>query len=118
MKDFSEINRMTLYEYEMRMTAYRLQQADREYNIHLLAWESWNVQAMKKQGKHKRVPVFGTFKQFYDYEGRVKDILSGNSEKTNLPDKKRKLARLLKKQKERRLNNAEPERAGGIERSR
>ncbi len=72
MRDFPEIRRMTLYEYNMRMKAFRLQQVDRDYDLHLLAWESWNVQAMKKQGKNKTVPVFKTFKQFFDYEARLK----------------------------------------------
>lgn len=104
MMDFAEINRMTLYEYEMRMTAYRLKQADLEYAIHLLAWESWNVQAMKKQGKHKRIPVFKKFRQFFDYEGRVKAILRGEDGRRNgmAAGRKKEIAGLLKKQKERR----------------
>lgn len=81
MVDFREIGRMTLYEYNLRMKAFRLQQADRDYDLHLLAWESWNVQAMKKHGNSKRVPVFKNFKQFFDYEARIRDAVGGEEEK-------------------------------------
>lgn len=90
---------MTLYEYNMRMKVYKLKQADKDYDIHLQAWANWNVQAMKKQGKNKRVPVYRTFRQFFDYEKRVEDIL-----KTNKQDdqKNRGIAKIMKKQKERK----------------
>lgn len=102
MSDFAEINRMTLYEYDVRMTAYRLKQVDREYEIHLQAWENWNVQATKKQGKKRQVPVFQTFKQFFDYEKKVQDILKPD----NKDDAKKKgIADILRRQKERRLND-------------
>lgn len=102
MNDITEIARMTLYEYEMRLMAYRVRQVDREYEIHLLAWSNWNVQAMKSQGKRKKVPVFKTFRQFFDYEKRVYDVLKGGDKSGKaLGTKKKGLAELLKKQKER-----------------
>jgi len=101
MNDFAEIGRMTLYEYDMRMTAYRLRQVDREYEIHLQAWLNWNVQAMKKKGKHKRVPVFKTFRQFFDHKKCIRDILEGESEEGRLARaKKQGIVNLLRKQKE------------------
>lgn len=101
MNDFAEIGRMTLYEYDMRMTAYRLKQADREYEIHLQAWLNWNVQAMKKKGRHKRVPVFKTFQQFFDYKKCIKDVLEGENGGSRLAMRKKQgIADLLKKQKE------------------
>lgn len=103
MNDFTEIYRMTLYEYDMRMQAMRLRQVDREYDLHLLAWESWNVQAMKPQGKNKRVPVFKTFKQFFDYDKRLKEI-SGTKQGNN---KKSRIAMAMKRQKERRQNDGQ-----------
>lgn len=103
MNDFSEIYRMTLYEYNMRMKAFRLKQVDRDYDIHLLAWESWNVQAMKRQGKDKRVPVFKTFKQFFDYEARLKEASGEKDGEKN--DKMRGLAGIMRKQRERRQSD-------------
>lgn len=88
---------MTLYEYNIRMKAMRLRKVDKEYDIHLLAWESWNVQAMKRQGKRKRVPVFKTFKQFFDIEKRIDDVLG----KRKANKKKNRIAEAMKKQKER-----------------
>lgn len=103
MNDLAEIARMTLYEYEMRMTAYQLKQVDREYEIHLQAWANWNVQAMKSQGKRKKVPVFKTFRQFFDYEQCIHDVLKGMDKGDKaLGTKKKGLVELLKKQKERR----------------
>lgn len=92
---------MTMYEYNMRMRAMRLRQVDREYDIHLLAWESWNVQAMKKQGKNKRVPVFKDFKQFFDYEERLREV-SGRKKSVG---RKSRIAEALRKQKERQMNS-------------
>lgn len=98
MSDFLEIDRMTLYEYDMRIAAYHLRQVDREYEIHLQAWANWNVQAMKSQGKNKRVPVFKNFKQFFDYEQRVKDLLGV----ADNAQKKQGIVEIIKKQSERR----------------
>lgn len=81
MADFNEIDRMTLYEYGMRMKALRLRQIDREYEIHLQAWANHNVQATKRQGKDKAVPVFKTFKQFFDYEKRIEEVTGGCRDK-------------------------------------
>lgn len=80
MQDFAEINRMTLYEYEMRMKASNLRSVDREYEIHLQAWANWNVQATKKSGK-KRAPVFKTFKQFFDFKKAESKILNGEKKR-------------------------------------
>lgn len=77
MSNFNEIESMTLDEYELRMKAYRLGEVDKEYYIYLQAWTNSNVQATKKQGKDKIVPVFQTFKQFFDYEKRLEEAFGG-----------------------------------------
>lgn len=105
MSDFHEIERMTLYEYNMRMKAFRLKQVDKEYDIHLQAWENWNVQAMKKQGKNKKVPVFKNFKEFFDYEARQQEAAEGKKD-----DKNRTISRVaaaMRRQKERRQGDGE-----------
>lgn len=101
MMDFAEINRMTLYEFEMRMRASDLRRVDREYEIHLQAWANWNVQAMKKSGKRKRVPVFKTFKQFFDYKKAELEILNPQKRKSG-SSRSQKIIQGIEKQKERR----------------
>ena len=97
MHDFTEINRMTMYEFCVRMQAARLRQVDREYELHLLAWGCWDVQSMKKQGK-KRVPVYQTFRQFFDYEAREKEAYTGKqAEKTGIGVR---IMQAMKRQKE------------------
>ena len=100
MKDFTEINSMTLYEYNMRMKAFQLRQVDRELEIHQQAWANWNVKATKTQGK-KRVPVFKFFKEFFDYDSRIKEIL-GHSE---ADQRNHRIAEILRKQRERGVKN-------------
>ena len=100
MNDFHAINCMTLFEYEIRLKAYELKQVDKDYDIHLQAWSNWNVQAMKESGK-KRVPVFKTFKQFFDYEKRIKDVLGKQSEPQGIEG----IVRIMKQQEERGVKN-------------
>ena len=97
MNDFDQIYRMTLYEYRLRMEAFRLQRVDRDFDLHLLAWESWNVQAMKQSGRKKRVPVFKTFKEFFDYEAEIKKARGGTDEKRS---RFLQIAGVMRKQKE------------------
>ena len=96
---------MTLYEYNMRMKTFRLQQVDREYDIHRQAWENWNVQAMKRQGKNKKVPVFKDFKQYFDYEARQEEVISGKKDirSTRIS----RAAAAMRKQNKRRRQNGE-----------
>lgn len=71
---------MTLAEYELRLTAYRLKRLDDQELIHQQAWANWQVQATTQKGK-KSVPVFTSFKKFFDKEKYEKEIL-GVKEKT------------------------------------
>ena len=71
---------MTLYEYDLRMRASRLKEVDREHEIYLQAWADYMVQDTKKQGKDRIVPVYKTFKQFYDYDNRINEILNMGKE--------------------------------------
>ena len=45
MNEIEAIERMTLYEYELRMRAYRLKMVDEEYWIYLQAWVNREVKA-------------------------------------------------------------------------
>ena len=106
MNDFAEIDRMTLYEYHMRMTAFRLRQADREYEIHLQAWAKREINAKKKSGKKKLVFLYDHFKRFFDYEKRVREILHPEGCK-GAGERSQGIFDLMKKQKERSRGDGE-----------
>lgn len=65
---------MTFWEYQLRMKAFHLRMVDKEYLIHLQAWVNRGVKAEKKSGR-KRVPIYHKFEKFFDYEGRIKQVL-------------------------------------------
>lgn len=74
MNDIEVIDRMTLYEYKLRMRAYRLKVVDDEYWIHLQAWVNREIKAEKKKGKDKSEPVYKRFSSFFDYEKRLSEV--------------------------------------------
>lgn len=89
---------MTMYEYCVRMKAYRLQQVDCEYMLHLLAWQSWDVQAMKNRAESvfryiKIQPVF-------DYDEKVEEAMIGKQ--VNRRGIGKRLMQAARMQKERR----------------
>lgn len=71
-KSFAEVDRLTIPEYELLMEAVRLRQVDMDYRNHLQAFLNFAVKAENKSGKGKSKPVYGKFKQFYDYEKELK----------------------------------------------
>ena len=84
MTDFEEINRMTLYEYQIRMKAFRLRNLDEEYRIAMGAWMNHQAGATKKKGKNSYEAYFKQFKDFFDYEAKERQILYGE-----MPDVKK-----------------------------
>jgi len=70
---------MTLDEYRLRMKAYQLTRVDREYFIYLQAWVNRDVQSEKKKGR-KTEPYYKLFKDFFDYEKRMRTIDGKESE--------------------------------------
>lgn len=72
------------------MKAFNLKQIDEERDMHLQAWLNHGVTATKEQGK-KQVPVYETFKEFFDYEARVKEI---DGVKSRLTPQMRNMARI------------------------
>jgi len=70
------------------MRAYQLQQIDKEMDMHMQAWLNHQVTASKKKGK-KQVPVYSKFKDFYDYEKRINEVIK--------PKKKSKIPLNIKK---------------------
>lgn len=86
---------MTISEYELRLKAYRLKRLDEQESIYQQAWANWQVQSTKEQGK-KQVPVYSTFKKFFDKEKFENDIL-GIDSPNNTFKKDNKLIDLMKK---------------------
>ncbi|MDT2751918.1 hypothetical protein P7G96_06115 [Enterococcus thailandicus] len=79
MTNFTDIDRMTLTEYEIFMTAYRLKSIDEQEKIHLQAWANQQVQATKKRGK-RDVPVFDTFGKFFNKKKLEETVLGVKEE--------------------------------------
>lgn len=90
-RSLDEIEAMTLSEYLLRMKAHRLRRVDVELDMHRTAWLHHQAGAKRLQGK-KTVPVYKTFKDFFDYD---KAIASVEGRKTSsLSDKHRRMAQL------------------------
>jgi hypothetical protein len=82
---------MTIKEYGIRMTAVALKKLDQQELIHMQAWANWQVQSTKTQGK-KEVPVYSTFKKFFDKEKIENEIMG-----IKKPAQDTKLVQLMKK---------------------
>lgn len=80
MNDLREIERMTMYEYDIRMTAARLKRLDKDRDLHVQSWLNQQVKATKKQGR-KEVPFFSNFKRFFDQEKFEQEILGETPQK-------------------------------------
>jgi len=73
-KRIEDVNDVTLNEYQLLMKAYALKQVDKQYEMHMQAWVNQQAKATKQKGK-KTVPYFKDFKQFFDYEAQVEQIM-------------------------------------------
>ena len=82
-KSFSEVDRLTIPEYNLLMEATRLKQVDMDYRNHLQAYLNFAVKAEKKAGKNKSKPVYSRFKKFYDYEKEIGKI-TGKSKESSI----------------------------------
>ncbi len=59
----------------MKMKAFRLKQIDKQYDMHWQSWLNHQVTATKQSGKDV-VPVYKEFKDFFNYEKRLKEVES------------------------------------------
>lgn len=66
---------MTLKEYRLRMLAQELREVDEEYKRHEMAFLQQAVQATEKNGN----PKFKKFKDFFDYQKEINDVLQGTA---------------------------------------
>ena len=81
-KSFSEVDSLTIPEYELLMEAVELKRVDMDYRNHLQAFLNFAVKAEKKSGKNKSKPVYSKFTKFYDYEKEIKKVANKGSEKS------------------------------------
>lgn len=81
---------MTLYEYEIRMTAQQLKMIDKQEEIHQAAWANRQVMAEMKKGK-KTVYRFDRFNKFFNKKKLEKEVLGIEEKKDS------KLLSLMKK---------------------
>lgn len=51
MTELKKIERMTFYEYTLKMTAFQLKMVDEDYALHKAAWLAQQVKATKKWAK-------------------------------------------------------------------
>ena len=100
---FSEHQFYSLYldEVENMIRAANIRRVDREYEIHLAAWQNAQVQASETKGSgknQKQVPVYATFNDFFNYEHIMKKALGEDEQNVELPTiKDDTLAELMKK---------------------
>lgn len=83
------------------MHAFRLAQIDKEYDMHLQAWLNHQVTLTKEQGK-KQVPVYTSFKDFYDYEKNIKEIEKHSGNDKVLSERMKRMVRANEMLNERR----------------
>ncbi|RFA36231.1 hypothetical protein CAI16_05435 [Virgibacillus dokdonensis] len=83
------------------MKAYRLKRIDKEHDMHLQAWLNHQVTSTKEQGK-KQVPVFRSFKDFFNYDKRIEEE---TNPKLNMSQKAMKMARIAAVANRKGVNN-------------
>ena len=89
-KDMRVIEGMTIKEYGWRVEAYTMSRVDKEYDMHVQAWLNHQATATKQKGK-KTVSAYKNFKEFFDYDKRMKAIKD-----TPEPEEDRRKAMLLR----------------------
>lgn len=89
-----EIETLTVREYTLLMKAHRFHRVDREHDMHMEAWLHRAAGATKQVGQ-KEVGLYKKFKDFFDYEARVKEIEA--PKKPKLSKEHKRMARLAAK---------------------
>lgn len=69
------------------MKAFQLKRIDKEYDMHLQAWLNHNVTSSKEENK-KMIPVYKEFKDFFDYEARLEEVVGTKRKKLSKQQKK------------------------------
>lgn len=67
------------------MKGVRLKQTDQQYLLHELAYKTMMAKATRKSGK-KVKPVYRNFKQFFDYDKSLKEVLGEEKKEDQYAD--------------------------------
>ena len=78
---------MTMREYCLQVKAFELSEVDEVYHIHLQAFQNMRAGGQKKVGKGKTKPAYTRFRQFFNYEKAVKEILHKGQKGNGLLEK-------------------------------
>lgn len=70
-RSLSEVDRLSLREYDLMLRAYSLKQVDLDYRNHLQAWLNVAAKAEKKSGRFRTKPVYDIFEKFFDYDDAI-----------------------------------------------
>lgn len=73
------------------MKAHRLKRVDLEHDMHMAAWLNRAAAATKQVGQ-KEVGVYKSFKEFFDYEARLKEVEA--PKKAKLSKEQKRLAQI------------------------
>ena len=72
-KDMRVVEGMTIKEYGWRIEAYTIARVDKEYDMHVQAWLNHQATSTKQKGK-KTVSAYKNFKEFFDYDKRMREL--------------------------------------------
>lgn len=73
------MDRLTIPEYDLLVEALRYREVDQDYRNHQQAYLNFLAKATKASGK-KMVPVYKSFRKFYDYEAELEKLSKKESE--------------------------------------
>lgn len=99
---------MSVWEYELRLKAYKLRMVDRDFEIHEQAWMNREVKAEKKSGKGRK-PIYRRFDEFFNYKKRIAQAINGEEEQFST------IGKALVEKRRREKNGRELQCDGNIE---
>lgn len=84
------------------MKAYKLNNLDRQLEIHEQAFLNFAVTATKKVGKHKEKPIYTRFTDFFDYEKEINKMTNAKGNTNKKGEILESVTKYLNEKKERR----------------
>lgn len=76
--DIHEIESMTFYEYQLRMTAFRLKLVDEQFSLSFAAWQNREINATDDAGKY----IYRKMDDFFNYRLKEEAAFLGIDEET------------------------------------
>lgn len=83
----SDIERMTINEYQLRMEAYDIQIIKRHENLAMQSWLNQGVQATT--GKRNPKPKFKKFEDFFNSDAEIQKVRAGYEDDYEIENNKR-----------------------------